>query len=884
MTIGSTISHYRIGEKLGEGGMGVVYKAEDTQLRRTVALKFLSSETVGDDEVKARLIREAQASASLDHPNICAVYGIHEEQGQTFIAMAYIDGPSLADKIKERPLPLDEALGIAVQIGEGLQEAHEKGIVHRDIKPQNVMLTAKGQVKIMDFGLAALAGRSKLTKSGTTLGTPSYMSPEQLEGRQADRRADIWSLGVVLYEMLTQVTPFDADYAQAIAYGILNEDPEPVTAKRSGLSTELDRVIAKALAKMAAERYQHADDLVVDLRRIEASGKETPPNTIESDQSAVLKTAVGQSTPAATATNQTVRAARAWLWPTVAALLAIALAFMARPEPGKTSARFNISLPPGQELTSSPAISADGRIIAYTAQLGADEPQLYLRHLDSFEARLVAGSNGAEQPFFSPDGKWVAFFARGQLQKTEVAGGTPIPLAEVTFPFGGTWCPDDTIIFTASIGSGLLRIPASGGAPESLTRPDEAAAGYHHGFPQVLPGGRTVLFDVQGQTQGGAVLSLDSGQWEIVLPLTIAAPSIFDASTGSPGRLLVSDGAAGIRAAPFDAAHPARTSADVSILTDVYQGDEHRSWLAVSNTGTAVYAPGNPAKSSLVWVDREGTTESLGVNQGPYLGVRLSPDGTKAAVKLGRDLWILNLIRGTRIRLTPAGTTNHLPLWSSDGTRVIFGSNRGGDWDIYSQPADASQPAEALLARPYDQSPSSVMTDGALIFEDVNPQTGFDLWTLSPGGLSQERTASPLRVTPFNERDAEISPGPVRGSRWVAYASDESGRSELYVQSYPGGANRMPISTGGGLAPRWSPDGRELFYITGDAVASVAIRSDGSFGAPRMLFDRANFFFETRKPANYDVSPDGKRFLMVRRDPGSIPRQLNVILNWTDER
>ncbi len=231
--MGQTISHYKILEKLGQGGMGEVWKAEDTQLRRTVALKFLSSETVGDDEVKARLIREAQASASLDHPNICQVFGIHEEKGETFVAMAYINGPSLAGKIKERPLPLDEALNMAIQIADGLQEAHEKGIVHRDIKPQNIMLTAKGQVKIMDFGLASLAGRSKLTKSGTTLGTPAYMAPEQLEGRDVDRRVDIWALGVVLYEMLTQRTPFDADYEQAIAYGILNEEPEPVTAIRS---------------------------------------------------------------------------------------------------------------------------------------------------------------------------------------------------------------------------------------------------------------------------------------------------------------------------------------------------------------------------------------------------------------------------------------------------------------------------------------------------------------------------------------------------------------------------------------------------------------------------------------------------------------------------
>jgi serine/threonine protein kinase len=265
---GRAISHYKITQKLGQGGMGVVWKAEDTQLRRTVALKFLSSDTLEEQEVKARLIREAQAAASLDHPNICAVHGIHEEDGETFIAMAFIDGPSLAGKIKERPLPLEEALDIAIQIGEGLKEAHEKGIVHRDIKPANIMMTRKGQAKIMDFGLASLAGRSKLTKSGTTLGTPAYMAPEQLQAKQADHRADIWALGCALYEMLAQRTPFAAEYEQAIAYGILSEDPEPVTAVRSGIPVELDRVIAKALAKAPGERYQTVSDLMVDLRSL----------------------------------------------------------------------------------------------------------------------------------------------------------------------------------------------------------------------------------------------------------------------------------------------------------------------------------------------------------------------------------------------------------------------------------------------------------------------------------------------------------------------------------------------------------------------------------------------------------------------------------------
>jgi serine/threonine-protein kinase len=542
----------------------------------------------------------------------------------------------------------------------------------------------------------------------------------------------------------------------------------------------------------------------------------------------------------------------------------------------QTATRFTIPLPPGQEITTSPAITPDGRTVAYVTQQGTEDPQLYLRDLNSFEARVVAGSNGARQPFFSPDGKWLAFFAQGQLQKAEVAGGAPIRLAEATYPFGGTWNEDNTIIFAGSLGSGLLRIPASGGTPESLTKPDGAAKGYAHVLPQALPGGRSVFFTIWGQTQGGAVLSLGSRRWEMVLPETWWAAGIFDATGRSTGRLLVVDRAAGIMAAPFDAAHPALTSADTTVLANVYYEleTESRGWLAVSNTGTAIYAPGNPAKTSLVWVDREGKVESLSKDQDVYREASLSPDGAKAAVRHGFNLWIHDLQRGTRSPLTSGNASNILPLWSRDGSRIIFASNRGGDWDIYSQPADGSRPAEALLKRPYDQFPLSILADGTLLYREIHPKTGYDLWTLSPDGKTL-----PL---PFNETGGQFSPGLEGEPRWVAYASDESGRSEIYVQSYPGGANRIPVSTGGGILPKWSRDGKELFYVTGDAVVAVAIRSDGSFGAPRRLFDRSNFLLNFRFQS-YDVSPDGKRFLMIQRDPGSVPRQLNVILNWSDE-
>jgi Tol biopolymer transport system component len=847
LSAGTRLGPYEIVAPLGAGGMGEVWKARDPRLGRDVAIK------ISTQQFTDRFEREARAIAALNHSNICTLFDV----GPNYLVMELIEGPTLADRIQQGPIPPEEALGVAKQIADALEAAHENGIVHRDLKPANIKIRPDGSVKVLDFGLAKAGEAQPVTfdsptmmpgtQAGMILGTAGYMSPEQARGQAVDKRADIWAFGVVLYEMVTGNRLFDGATVSDSLAAILREEPDLTRAPEW-----TRRLLQRCLAKDPRKRLRDIGDAIPLLEDVG---------------------------PAAT----TSRGRLVW---TVAALFAVlttaslVFALWSRPTAvQKIAVRFTIPLPPGQEITSYPAITRDGQTVAYVTQQGTDDAQLYLRDLNSFEARAVAGSSGARQPFFSPDGKWVAFFAQGQLQKAEVAGGAPIRLAEAAYPFGGTWNEDNTIIYAVSLGSGLLRIPASGGTPETLTKPDGAAKGYAHVFPQALPGGRSILFTIWGQTQGGAVLSLDSGRWEAVLPEAGFAVGTFEATGGSTGRLLLVDQAAGIRAAPFDAAHPARASVDTSVLNNVYYEVETESlgWLAVSNTGTAVYATGNPAKTSLVWVDREGKIESLGKDQDVYREASLSPDGVKAVVRHGLDLWIHDLQRGTRSRLTSGNGSNLLPLWSRDGTRIIFASTRGGDWDIYAQPADGSRPAETLLKRPYDQFPLSILADGTLLYVEIHPKTGRDLWILSPDGKT-----SALRVTPFNETQGQFSPGPVGGPRWVAYASDESGRSEIYVQSYPSGGNRIPVSTGGGILPRWSRDGRELFYVTGDAVAAVAMRPDGSFGAPRRLFDRSNFLFNHRFHS-YSVSPDGKRFLMIQRDPGSVPRQLNVILNWSAE-
>ena len=846
---GDTLGPYEIAGLVGRGGMGEVYRARDARLNRDVAIK------VSNIEFTERFSREARTIAALNHTNICHLYDV----APNYLVMEYVEGETLRG-----PMSLRDALPILRQIIDAIEAAHEKGIVHRDLKPANIKVTPDGTVKILDFGLAkamvpgAASGSSpddsptltiEATQAGTILGTAAYMSPEQAKGKSADQRADIWAFGVIVHELLTGKSLFTGETAVEILGQVLNREPDISQAPRA-----VQPLLRWCLEKERKDRLA----AIGDARRLLAEG---------------------ETGPVATSVTPVWKRPVAWA---VGALALVTLALVAAvalwkgPVPVEpVSARLSIPLPPGQELTSYPAITSDGKTIAYAARQGSDEPLLYLRDINAFDARAVPSSNGAKQPFFSPDGRWAAFFAQGQLLKVEVGGGTPIPVTAAAIGYGGMWNDDDTIIYTPTLGSGLMRVPATGGTPESLTKPDGAAKGYAHTYPERIPGGRDFLFQVWGQNNGAALFSLGSRDWRSVVLGTRWHAPILDAREGSAGRILVGDLTGGIRAAPFDAANPAVASADTSVLDNVYFDveNETRAWLAVSPGGTAVYAPANPTKMSVAWVGRDGAVERTSAEQGLYREVTLSPDGTRAVVRHGVDIWIHDLQRATRSRLVQGAgaVSNMFPLWSRDGARIVFASNQGGNWDLYAQPADGSQPAQRLLDRPGDQFSFSVGTDGRVLFLEQPLQTGRDLLVLLPDGQ-----VTPVRVTPANETEGQFS---TDGTR-LAYASDESGRYEVYVQSYPSGANRTLVSSGGGFQPRWSRDGRELFYVTGDAIMGVDVRADGSVGVPRRLVDRAEYFIRFQ---SYDVSPDGKRFLMIRRDEGSVPRQLNVILNWRAE-
>jgi Tol biopolymer transport system component/predicted Ser/Thr protein kinase len=866
--IGQTILHYRVVEKIGAGGMGEVYLADDLSLDRRVALKFLPDVFTGDSERMARFEREARLLASLNHPNIAAIYGLEQAEGKRFIVMEFAEGETLAQRLRKGRLPVEEALGICRQIAEGLDAAHEKGIIHRDLKPANVMITEGERVKVLDFGLAKAFSdeiqsvdssqsptlTEAMTRPGVILGSAAYMSPEQAKGKSVDKRADIWAFGCILYECLTGKRVFEGETVTETLAAILKGEPE-WDKLPAATPPNIRFILQRCLEKSPKRRLRDIGDVILESAPVAFA--------------ALARQSISKQ-------------------PLVWALMFIAAASMAyallnRPAPAPaTVARLTISLPPGQELAGDPAISPDGQTIAYIARIGAEEPQLYLRNLNSFQSRAVPGSSSAEQPFFSPDGRWIAFFAQGQLQKAAVAGGSPVAMCDAASPFGGTWNEDDTIIFTAGESSGLLRVPAAGGKPESLTKPDGGAQGFAHVWPQSLPGGRSILFIVWGKENGGdAVLSLDTRRWQFVRSGFF---SMFVPSSGATGHLLSVDSRGGIKAAPFDPTHPELKSADTSVLTDVYFiPNRTKSWLAVSKNGTAIYGQGNPTKRSLVWVDRDGKADPLVREQAWYRQLSIAPDGSRALVFSGIgsswDIWIYDLQRsGIRTRLTLQGTAggvNFAPIWSRDGKHVYFSSSRGGDLDIYSQPADGSELPKVLLKRPYEQDPVSVVPDGTLLFSEWHPTTGTDILALSSDGK-----ITPIRVTSFNELNPVVSPN----GHWIAYSSNESGRYEIYILDYPGRTRIIPVSTGGGNFPLWSHNGEELFYMAGNAMMAVTVRPDGSIvSAPQLLFDCSDYVASNDFAGAYDVSPDGKRFLMIRHDPDWAPHQLNVILNWFDE-
>ncbi len=885
--VGKIILHYKITEKLGEGGMGVVYRAEDAKLKRDVAIKFLPRQIAASEEERARFKIEAQAAAALSHPNIATIFAIEEHDDEMFIVMESIEGKSIEQILRRGEVTspvseLDKAIDYATQIAAGLQAAHEKGITHRDIKSSNIMVTDKGQVKIMDFGLAKLAHRSKMTVQGTTLGTAAYMSPEQARGEEADNRSDIWSLGVVLYEMISGQLPFKGDYEQAVIYSIQNEEPLPLTALRSGVPIALDGIIAKALAKDPATRYQHVDELPADLKALGTASLSGSRISTVSQPSEGFKPAEGSRLP--------------WI---VAGVMAIAFTVLLmlflgqRDGMSPQTGRLNISafVSQKQQLlrTEIPAIavSPDGDQVAYAVTENG-VTQLFVRPMNSFEALPISGTTNATSPFFSPDGQWLAFLADGKLKKVAATGGAVETLCDAPGFRGASWGLEETIILSPTFTSGLMSVSAGGGKLRAVSVPDSARHERTHRWPQVLPGGEWVLYTIGDMDSPDsytnaelAIQSLKSGERHILNVRGEMARYI------EPGYLVVARNGA-LLAAPFSL-KSFRTTEPLQLVIDNVAGDlgSGVSHFDLSRTGKLVYIPGaRNEEMELVWIDRQGKVEPLPLPRKPYSIPRISPDGKKLAVTIGllygtnTDIWLYDLTTGVFGRFT-FGQSMWSPVWSKDSKRIFFSSALAGKRGVMVKPIDGSRAAELILPGSGPVNPISISSDGTQLI--LNRQSGLTEGDILLFDLNQKKEPVPLIASPYFEYTGINSPG----GHFITYGTNESGRFEVIVSTYPHLTGKWQVSNEGGLAPMWAPDGKALFYYTTlGRMMSVVVQTQPVFsvGKSRELFDVTQMFLPNTAAANYDVTPDGQRFIMVRNsDSSQSSATINVILNWGEE-
>lgn len=863
--VGHVLGHYRIVEKIGEGGMGAVYRARDEHLKRDVALKLLRDDLAADENRMVRVKREAQVLASLNHANIAAIYGIEQVNDSWVLVMELVPGITLSERIAKGPLPLEDLPSIARQLGEALEYAHQRGVIHRDLKPSNLKITPERVVKVLDFGLAKAAAplssdrttttspvfHEFATTAGAVVGTAGYMSPEQARGQPVDKRTDIWAFGVVLFEMLTGRPAFSRATSSDSIAAVLEHDPDwSLIPERA--PPGVVRVVKRCLAKEPANRWRDIGDVALELSDAfevrPPGGVSVPPIRLSLSHSPVLSQMLA------------------------VAVIIIAAGFVLwhRYAPRSLPIQLSIPLPPGTQLTSSPAISRNGRVVAFTARTRTGRSELYLRRLDWPEAKLLPGTENAYLPFFSPDEEWVAFFARGHLVRAEIATGSIASLAEAPDPWGGTWGNDGSIIFVPSFNSGLARIASTGGPVEKLTFPDALAAGYAHVYPHFLDDGRRVVFSVWSPVANGggiAMLSIKSRQWHLIVP------GLPDSAYTLGKYIVAGTQGAGLRVGSLEAEEGGTVRLDRTALNQHigYTQQNAQSWFGVSQTGTLMYVPADFTRATLVWVDRDGNTKPIVSEQQDYQTPALSPDGQRLVLRIAGDLWVYDLRRSTRTRLTFSGY-NAVPLWTRDGNNVVYSSNLGGDLDLYMQPASGTGEVRRLLQKESIQLPCSIAPDGTIGFLDIETATGRDIWRLSPDGK-----ASPFLTTTFNETSCRFSPD----GHFVAYVSEESGLREVYVQPYPGPGEKIAISTDGGSYPVWSADGRELFYRRGEDMMAVEVSTKKSFAVSRgrLLFTGKDLGFR----GEFDVSPDGQRFLMIHREPGCLPTQIDLILNWSNE-
>ena len=880
--IGQMISHYKVLEKLGEGGMGVVYKAEDTTLKRTVALKFLPQHVSSSETDKARFLLEAQATAALNHPNICTIYAIEEHEGQIFIAMELIEGQTL--KEKHGTVTLQKAIEIGIQVAEGLSAAHEKGIVHRDIKPENIMVRKDGLVQIMDFGLAKLrASRaSRLTKEGSTVGTAGFMSPEQVQGQETDHRSDIFSFGVLLYELFTGELPFKGVHETALLYEIVNVDPAPMITIKPEIDPELDRIVLECLQKEPDERYNSVKDIAKDLKRFKRESSRQRASRITSVRS------IPSLQPSSTANQPAVQSGfKRWVWPIVFLVSILVVSgtllkiFSGNQSVSKDVIKFDVTLPSDQQLGQYLDVSPDGKKIAYVAR-GNNFSGIYLRDISETEAHPITGTDGAFVVFFPPKGDWIGFFEGAKLKRISLRGGSPVTIAAVDNLRGADVGDDNTIIYSPNSTSALWRISADGGVPQAVTTLDSSAGEINHRYPEVLPGSKAVLFTVKTNSITKfseakiAVQRLDGSKKKILIEGGSFAKYI------PSGHLLYGQGGS-LYAVGFDPDRLELLGSPVRVLDGgmFYEGFGSMI-LGVSQTGTLAFAPGGPFpqdSNEVVVYDRKGNVRPLIATPGPYASVAVSPDRQRLAtyiVAANDDIWLYDISRELRTRFTFAGGDNWFPQWSPDGKHVVYTAERqGGAPNLFWKPTDGSGTEERLARGPNVQFATSWSTDGKfLAFYQANEAGNSDVWILPMDG---DKTPHPFLHSAFNEGWPSFSPD----GHWLAYESDESGRAEIYAVPYPAGNGKWHISTGGGSYPAWRKNGSEIIYLDdthnfmGVPITATTTLQPGS---AKKLFQLPDFPLWAP-----DVSADGEQIAVAL--PGKHLRltKFVVVVNWFEE-
>ena len=888
---GTKLGPYEIQSALGAGGMGEVYRARDTRLERTVAIKILPAHLSSNPEAKLRFEREARAISSLNHPNICTLYDVGHQDGIDYLVMEFLEGETLADRLMRGPLPLDQVLKYGIEICDGLEKAHRGGVTHRDLKPGNIMLTKTG-AKLMDFGLAkaapatappassltvTLSGPSAeqpLTARGTLVGTFQYMSPEQLEGHDADARSDIFALGAVLYEMATGKRAFTGKTQASIVAAILALEPQPISMVQPMSPPALDRVVKVCLAKDPEERFQNVHDVKLQLKWIADGGSQT-----------------GVAAPVAAKPKNSERAWAAAALVFALAALVLSFTYFHRPANVAPSLRSSI-LPPdntsfvGGVAAAGYAFSPNGTRLVFSAQSVEGTSHLWMRSLNSLMAQELAGTENGAFPFWSPDGQWVGFFADGKLKKIPAAGGSAQVICDAPQGRGGTWNAKGVIVFAPTIGGPLFRVSANGGVITPVTQLDPSTGEITNRWPDFLPDGVHFLYlgRQPSSTQPSAVYvgSLDSFSHKKILDF------LSEAQFAAPGYLVFARNTT-LFAQRFDVSSLSLVGEAEPIAADVNaEITLLRTGFAVSQAGQLLYSStGGASDIELIVTDRSGKQLSAMEAAEKSFNLRLSPDGKKLAVSetdplnAGGATWIYDLRSKVRSRFTFGAGLNSGATWSPDGSKVAFASSRNGAFNLYIKPTNGATEEKPLHATPEDERPQSWSADGRFLLIDSRPQSRQNTPEIAVLPLTGDgKPFSYLNVSYANS-GGQVSPD----GRWLAYVSNESGRPEVYVTAFPQAKGKWQVSSTSGTTPRWRRDGRELFFCQTDGILMAAEVTAGkdsfAVGSIKQLSERR--VFQTFFSATYDVFPDGQRFIMAAIKPEAIHAPLTLVTNWTAE-